>query len=213
MARRKKTHFNNIFAFDVETTGVCVGNNDPLYRESDGERHQALSWGLIIADADTLEPIEKKYIEVKWNDSSREQRIRDPEFGMYAEKIHGLTFDYLEENGIDEEDAVIEIANLILKYWGTSSPLNCLGHNVHFDIRFLKDLLDRYDIDLRFSQRHVDSFAVGFTCWETYDSDELFDLVCGSTRKAHNSLDDIELTLESIRTTRNLFKAMLDGDK
>lgn len=205
---RKKTHFKYIFAVDSETTGVCIGNNDPLYRESTGEHHQALSWGIMVVDCDTLLPVEELYLEVKWNETSIKQQEADPKFGTYAENIHGLKRDYLEENGIDEEEAVIQIAGLISKYWGTSRPLNCLGHNVAFDIRFLHELLERYGIDLRFSQRHVDSFGVGFTAWEAYDSDELFALTSDNVRTEHNSLEDIKLTLESIRTTREVFKLL-----
>jgi len=211
MAFRKKTDFKYIYAHDCETTGVCISNKDPLFRESNGERHQAISWGIIIVDSDTYEPIEEVYIMVKWNEESKAQRAADPEFGTYAEKIHGLTFDYLEEHGVDEEEAVEIIANLIIKYWGTSRPLNCLGHNVAFDNRFLQDLLERFGLDMRFSQRHIDSFAIGHCCWKTNDSDELFDLVTGAARTEHNALEDIQLTLESCRTTRNLFQAMLDG--
>ena len=217
MALKPKTHFKYLFAVDSETTGVCIGNKDALLRLDDEgneiERHQALSWGIIITDAETMKPVETVYIEVKWNESSKAQREADPKFGTYAENIHGLTFDYLEENGVDEEEALVLIANLIIKYWGNTRPMNCLGHNVHFDIRFLSDLLDRFGIDTRFSQRHIDSFTIGMSMWDCYDSDELFSLVCGGTeRKDHNALEDIQLTLEAVRTTRNLFKAMLDGE-
>jgi len=168
-------HFDFLFGLDFETTGVCVKNDDPLHNKKTGERHQAVSGGFIVADAKTYEPIEKLYLEIKWND------------------------------GVEEEEAVMEIANLIIKYWGTSSPLNCLGHNVHFDIRFLKDMFKRHDLNLRVSQRNIDSFTLGHTLWNAHDSDELFNLLIGSERKNHNALEDIEMTLESIAISRNLF--------
>jgi len=213
MAVRKKSHFKYILAIDCETTGVCIRNNDPLLNTETGERHQAISWGIIVADADTLEPVEELYLEIKWNEESKRQRAERPKFGKYAEGIHGLTFEYLEENGIDEEEAVTQIVNLIVKFWGTTRPLNLLAHNVAFDRRHLSDLFDRFKLDLTFSSRHVDSFAIGFTNWRCYDSDELFALVCEAERKDHNALEDIQLTLESVRTTRKLFEAMLDADK
>lgn len=198
-------NFDYLFGLDFETTGVCVKNDDPLYNKKTGERHQAVSGGFIVADAKTYEPIEKLYLEIKWNDESYRQKEQRPDFGDFATGIHGLSREYLDLNGVDEEEAVTDIANLIIKYWGTSSPLNCLGHNVHFDIRFLKDMFQRYDLNLRVSQRNIDSFTLGHALWGANDSDELFNLLIDTKRKEHNALEDIEMTLESIAISRNLF--------
>lgn len=210
MATRRNTHFKKILAADCETTGVCIRNDDPIYRESNGERHQALSWGFIVADADTLEPIEELYLEVKWNEESKRQRDKDPKFGSFAEGIHGLTFDHLEKHGMEEEEAVTEIANLIVKHFALS-PISILGHNVEFDRSHLRSLMRRYSIDVPFAQRNVDTFSLGMVCWDAFDSNELFDIVSGETREAHNAMEDIRLTLEAARTTKNLFKQLLDG--
>lgn len=202
-------NFEFILGLDCETTGVCVKNNDPLYNKKTKEKHQALSWGFLVIDALTYKVIEKLYLEVKWNEESIQQKEKDPEFGQYAVNIHGLSQDYLDVNGVDEEEAVRQIANLIIKYWGTSSPLNCLGHNVHFDIRFLQDVFERHELTLRFSQRHVDSFSLAHPLWNAHNSDELFNLLVGTERKDHNALEDIEMTLESIKVTRDLFTKFL----
>lgn len=207
----KNSGFDFLLGLDFETTGICLNNDDLLYNKSTGERHQAISGGFLIIDAKTYKVIEKLYVEIKWNDESHRQRKQNPDFGKYAENIHGLTLEHLDLHGVEEEEAVTDIANLIIKYWGTSSPLNCLGHNVQFDIRFLKDMFERYDLNLSFSQRNIDSLGIGHAMWGVHNSDELFSLLVGTERGAHNALDDIEMTLESIVTTRTLFHDYLES--
>ena len=129
--KKLKGSFEFILAIDFETTGLCFSGDIDA-------GHQAVSAGLIVADASTFKPIEELYCEIKWNEQSKATRKLDPNFGVKAEGIHGLTFDYLEKNGITEEEAVTKILNLIIKYWGVKNAPRLLGHNVHlFDYKFL----------------------------------------------------------------------------
>ena len=112
MQDKPRGYFENLLAIDCETTGLDWNGDDP----SNG--HQAVSWGIIVANGITLEPIEELYLEIKYNEFSRKAREADPNFGVAAANIHGLTFDYLEQHGIDEVEAVEKIGNLIIKYWG-----------------------------------------------------------------------------------------------
>lgn len=199
--KKPKGYFKYIFAVDSETTGFNKGTG----RTNPSIGNQAISWGIIVADAETLIPIEKLYLEVQWNDESRAAKEQDPTFGTIASDIHGLTFAYLEEHGIPEEEAVLKIAELIVKYWGPEQMLHCLGHNVEFDIAFLDSMMLRYGIELRFSARQVDSNSIGFATVESYTSDDLFDSMGLPARDEHNSLQDIEYTLESMRRIRVLW--------
>jgi len=193
--------FQYVLAMDAETTGLKFNSDDPSIG------HQAVSWGFIVADSHTLKPIEKLYVEIKWNDTSLDAREADPKFGTYAEKIHGLTLAYLEENGLDEQEAVEEIGTLILKYWGDGN-IRCLGHNVAtFDIWFLKRMMRRYNIELKFGARHIDTSGAGFINFETYTSDALFDEVGFEARDDHNALVDAEMALESARMMRLIFQS------
>ena len=208
MATPKQTH---ILAIDCETTGLCFKSDSPVYNSNKTEHHQALSWGIIVADADTLESVEELYVEIKWNEKSLQQRDRDPSFGTYAENIHGLTIDHLEANGVTEEEALVQIANLIHDVWDTK-PIIPLGHNVAtFDTLFLKDLFHRHDLPLNINNRQIDTFSLGYVNWLCDSSDELFKTISGETRSTHNALDDIRLTLEAARTTRLLFQQLLKG--
>src|SRR5277367_2257523 len=97
--------FDYMIAIDCETTGLCLNHVSPVFNEKTGERHQAISWGVIVADAKTLKPVEKLYVEIKWNKASKAQRKENSSFGTKAEQIHGLDFQYLEKNGVSEEEA------------------------------------------------------------------------------------------------------------
>jgi DNA polymerase III epsilon subunit-like protein len=204
--------FSFILGIDCETTGLCFDNDSPIYNEKTGEYHQAISWGVLVIDATTLEVVEECYVEIAWNDMSKTQREEDPKFGTFAEKVHGLTFEHLEENGMDEEEAVAEIVSMILKYWGPTTGIVTLGHNVHtFDMPFLRDMCRRHGIELKFNNRHVDTNSIGFANWETYNSDDLFEMLGFEDRKEHNALDDIKQTLEAVKVSRIVFQAAIAG--
>ena len=203
---KPRGHFDFILAIDCETTGLKFGSD---YAD-DG--HQAVSWGVVVADAATLKPIEELYVEIKWNQQSKDARKKDSSFGKRAEEIHGLTYEYLEKNGIDEEDAVAKIGELILKYWGPEVSIRTLGHNVHlFDLFFLRSMFRRHGIELKFGNRHYDTNSVGFVTFNTFNSDDLFEKVGFDARGAHNALDDAKMALEAARRIRVIFQSAL-GD-
>lgn len=196
-----KGAFNKLLAIDCETTGGRFGTDD----YSVG--HQAVSWGIVVADAQTLQPIEELYVEIKWNEESKASRRKDPTFGVIAANIHGLSFDYLEKHGMDEEDAVAAIGNLILKHFGPDSHIKCLGHNVHmFDVPFLRSLFRRFDIELKFGARHYDSNSIGFITG-AFTSDALFATMGFDERNGHNALEDAKMSLEACRMIKVLWDA------
>lgn len=207
-------YFKYLLAMDCETTGLSFNTETPVFNNDIGERHQALSWGLIVADSETLEPVERLYLEVKWNQYSIEQRKLDPRFGRQAEEIHGLTREYLDSNGVTEQEAIEQIANkLIIPYWGWGngmSNIRTLGHNVHtFDLPFFRDLFVRHQINLPFGNRHFDSNSVGFVTLNTKSSDELFDLIGYQQREGHNALEDAEMALGACRMIRKVVQKTL----
>lgn len=207
---KPRGYFEKILAIDCETTGLCFSNDTPVYNEETGERHQTVSWGVIVANALTLKPIDELYVEIKWNDESKKQRTKDKKFGTFAEKVHGLKKTYLDKNGVTEAEACAQIGSLIVKHWGPTNNIITLGHNVHtFDVPFMRDLFRRHEIELKFGARHVDTSSVGFIDWMTYNSDDLFNMVGFDDRTEHNSLQDIQQTLEAARISRLIFNKAL----
>lgn len=201
---KPRGYFQYLLAFDCETTGLAFNTDDPSIG------HQPVSWGLIVADAETLKPIEELYVEIKWNEESKKRRQENPSFGKKAEQIHGLTYEYLEQNGISEEEAVVQILNLIVKHWGTDVSVRTLGHNgTTFDLPFFRAMLRRHDFELKFGNRHYDTNTVGFVNFGTYTSDDLFDAVGFDTRENHNALEDARMALEAARIIRTIFRSVL----
>ncbi len=207
---KPRGYFQKILAIDCETTGLCFSNDSPVYNSTTGERHQTVSWGVIIADAATLKPIDELYVEIKWNEESIRQREENSKFGTFAEKVHGLKKAYLDENAGTEEDAVLEIGELIMKHWGPTNSIVTLGHNVHlFDLPFIRDMFNRVGVPLKFGNRHIDTNSIGFVNWNTFNSDDLFGLLGYEERGDHNALEDIKQALDAARTSRILFKSMI----
>lgn len=197
-------YMERILVVDSETSGMAFNSDDPSIDSVTGETYQSVSWGLIVADASTFQPIERLYVEIKWNGES----VWDPR----AQAVHGLTLDYLEENGMSEEDAVVAIASLILKYWGPDASVSLGGHNVGtFDLPFLRRLMRSQGIEIKFAHRHVDSSSVGLATFGTFTSDGLFEAVGIEARGKHNALDDAEGSLTALRTVKQLFNACMEG--
>lgn len=211
MSDKPRGYFEFLLGIDCETTGICFQNYDnnenPVFNPTTGERHQALSWGVMVLDASTFKPVEEPiYLEVKWNNNSIRQRKMNSSFGKPAEKVHGLSYEYLEQNGMEEEEAVVTIGEMILKYFA-SSPVKLLGHNVHlFDKEFLADMFKRYEVDISFGNRHYDSASLGFGTVGAWTSDDLFKTFGFNERKDHNALEDIRMTAEVFRLTKLLWK-------
>lgn len=202
---KPRGYFEFLLAMDGETTGLNF-KGDNAY-----EGHQLVSLGLVVADAVTLKPIEDLYVEIKWNEQSKARRAAEPTFGKDAEKVHGLTYEYLEEHGISEEEAVTKIVNLIIKYWGPTVSIRTLGHNVHlFDMPFVRDLCRRHGIELSFGNRHYDTNSAGFITLQTFNSDDLFEAVGCNAREEHNALDDTYMALKAARVMRSIFKRALE---
>ena len=201
-----------VLAGDCETTGLCFNTDHPTHNPNTGERHQAVSWGLIVLNSETLEQVDEMYIEIQWNEKSIEQRESDPKFGTFAEKIHGLTRSHLDEHGVSEEEAIEQIWEFLSKYWGPTSCISMLGHNVHlFDLDFFRDMFRRNGVPLRFGNRHIDTHSIGWCAFETYNSDQLFELLGHDARGAHNALDDIKMTVHVAKTVRDIVQNALGG--
>jgi DNA polymerase III epsilon subunit-like protein len=177
-------------AIDFETSGYSL----PHY----AERHQALSFGAIIFNLQTLEPVETIYAEIK----------HDPRFewSADAERVHGLTREHLEQNGMTLEEAGVQLFNLIHRYCG-SSKIYLLGHRVQFDRAFLEQLARELRIEPEFEPLVIDTSAFGLILLEEPRSEQLFQLCGNVERELHNSLEDILFTLNSLRRMKQWFLA------
>lgn len=195
-------------AIDWETSGATWGGDS-------SKDYQGLSFGAIVFNAKTFEPIEKLYLEIKFDESKYK-------WSDGAQKIHGMTREYLEQNGVTQEEAATSLAELILKHWGPDSKVLFLGHNPEFDRRFTNQLLNTIGIEFsveasgNFESRidvfHVvlDTSALGFITMGLYKSDLLFEKMGFDDRGDHNALQDAEQTLETCKMIREIFKSVIE---
>lgn len=196
-------YFKYILAADSETSGIAFGGDDPSYDAETGEEFQAVSWGFLVLEFDTLKEVDRLYVEIKHNGDSG--------WNPKAEAVHGLSKQYLAQNGVNEEQAVEQILSLIIKYWGPDSPICMMGHNVAFDLAFFKRMTRRHGVNVKFGNRMIDTNSIAAVTFGTFNSDDFFDVAGLPARELHNSLEDICYTVESVRRVKMVFNAGING--
>jgi DNA polymerase III epsilon subunit-like protein len=186
---------------DWETSGAAFGKDS-------SKQFQGISFGAIVFRTADFSPVEKLYRMVKFDESKWA-------WSEEAEKIHGLSREKLEMEGVDATEAAGDLAELILKYFGNTKVM-FLGHNPEFDRRFTNQLLMNLSIEFsteRVTQseawievHHVmlDTSALGMITLGLFKSDLLFDRLGFAERGAHNALQDAEQTLETCAAIRQL---------
>lgn len=197
MAPKPRGFASRALFIDAETTGFARGY-DPAFNPETGETHQILSLGMAVVELPSFRVLETHYHEVKWNGKSK--------WTKEAEAIHGLTKEYLEQNGITEEELVVAIADVVIKHWGFDEPVILGGTNVmSFDKKFLEYLLTTYEVEIKISHRAIDTFGIGLVAFDAFNSDDLFKEV-GVVRSHHNALEDVLASVKSCRMVRKAFQ-------
>lgn len=181
----------------VETTGF----NRSTFNKAEG--HQLLSVGIVVADATTFVPVDEIYHEIKWDGVS--------EWNSRLESVHGFTREYLERNGEDEVSVAASMANLFLDHFD-DSPIVLLGHNVNnFAYWFIRDIFDKYDLDLFVSDRVFDTFTIGKTLFGLNNQDEIFDML--GVKPPLTSLDKARAYLKLFKITKGCWKLLNEKNK
>lgn len=196
---------------DWETSGADFGKDSSL-------RYQGLTFGAIVFNTQTFEPVEKLYREIKFNSGTVKN---DYEWTEGAQKIHGKSREYLEANGVTMEEAALALLEMVVKYW-PGVKIMLLGHNTGFDLRFTAQLLREVGIEFSIERtnleldtwievHHVvlDTSALGFITLGIFKSDLLFEKIGFEKRGEHNALTDAEYTLQTCSVIRQLVNGAL----
>lgn len=205
MARKYGLEFPYVLGVDAETSGIALGQLNPSFNEETEERYQAISFGFVIADRVTLKAIDELYIEIQFDE---EYYTWSPE----AEAVHGMSREYLAENGMSIKDAAIAVLAFLEKYYGPLDAVRklvLLGHNVAtFDRYFLDELLMHgAHTKVQFGNRHIDTFSLGVVLMDLLSSDELFDFFgLARDNKKHNALEDAKYALKVARLMKRHFQ-------
>jgi oligoribonuclease (3'-5' exoribonuclease) len=184
--------------FDFETSGSDWGSPNSAID------YQGISLGLVVFETRTFDIIAEDYFEIKF-DATKYKWSKD------AEKIHGLTQEFLEEFGLTKEEAACRVIEFMLKYFGPNPNVMVCGHNIGYDIKFMHQLLDEFELMFNIHHVRLDTAAAEFIAFTTYKSDDLFDLLCNGKRDTHNALEDCRMTLEAAKNMRLLFEAAING--
>lgn len=129
----------------VETTGLNWDTDKSI-----NEGYSIVTIGATICDKN-FNKVDDKIIFIDNELSNKE----------LAPEYNGITQEFLNGEGISEEDAVIEFANFILKHFSPDDNIVCLGQNVQsFCMPFLKELLHKYEVYINFSCNTLDVFSL-----------------------------------------------------
>lgn len=185
---------------DFETTGADFGGDSSI-------SYQAISMGAVIADTETWEEVDSLYCLMKFDDTKYK-------WTEGAEKIHGISQQMLQEEGLSREDALAQLLELLLRYFTPTAKILLVGHNVEFDRSFLSQLLRDCGVPDIITLHHVlvDTSGLGFVLTGEYKSDIVFDILgMMDKRGLHNALDDARACLASIRNAKQIFSVGLQS--
>lgn len=178
---------------DWETTGAQWGDN-----AASAERFQGISFCAIVIRTEDFSIVKKASAFIKFDPSY--------EWTEGAAGVHGLTKEFLEQNGVTQEEAVMMLGELIIEHFGTTEVM-FLGHNVDFDIAFTRHLFKKFGIELKVNHVKMDTSGAFFIGMRLHKSDLIFDKLQINTRednKGHSAEDDIMMTLEACKILRAL---------
>jgi len=183
-------------AIDWETSGYRAPANKSA---SYADVHQGLSFGAKVINMRTFEVAEELYLEIQYNPKYT--------WDEGAARVHGLTKERLS-NGVTQEEAAVALANMIIKYFGTSEVI-LIGHRVYFDRDYTDQLFETIDIKMQWHPTLIDVSAISSIFLEMSKSEDIFQLLGMPPRKAHNAMEDITMSVEVLRILKSYLMAGL----
>ena len=189
-----------ILFVDVETTGYDQTNM--MDRTGEG-KYEMVSLGAIAANANSLKELGHFYTEIIPSETVQ--------WSAAAERIHGLSRDYLNEHGVSSEVAFTQFVEFLCKHFDPSYAITLGGHNVAtFDRHFIIRFFEHNDAEIRLSGHSVDSYTLGKVLLNANNSNELFEQV-GIDRDTHNALEDARASLKAARLVKRLYETALNS--
>jgi len=192
-----------LLVIDTETGGL------------DANKHSILSAAGVYLDTDTFET--KKVFDFY---------VREPSFVLQdaAMKVNNIDMNEVIKTGLSPNDAVLRIINSTQNFFGcagVSERITLAGHNVGFDITFLKRLFSLSNsitsFERVFSHRTIDTVSIlqflQLTCQVPSGSANLDSLlVAAGVEKEenvrHTAIGDAILTAEALKRLIKKFKVI-----
>lgn len=129
-----------------------------------------------------------------------------------AMEVNQISLDELRQKGVHEREALQKFIEFIKNYFSLIEPITIAGHNIAFDMQFLKQLFFRNNLDIYayFSYRTIDTASIlrylyikGAIHEEVFSLDKALNYFKISAPVRHEALADALLTAE-------LFTRLLD---
>lgn len=181
---------------DFETSGSDVTNKNH-------QQYQGISLGALIVNMEKFEVVDGYYVEIKFNESKYL-------WSEEAEKVHGLTKDYLEANGVSQEEALGGLLEVIMRWIGFTDKLFIMGYNIEFDKGFMQQLFDDCEVPINFHHIMIDPAPMAYFLVQEYRSDRVFSLFSDMSREVHNALEDCYICFDVLKTMREVFMKGLE---
>lgn len=125
------------------------------------------------------------------------------EMNPWAEQIHGISMDYLDEHGIDPEDALRQFFDFL------GSDVLLVAHNNRFDMRMLQQECVKFDVAFEPEEVQLcDTLALSRYLRPDLESHALGNLLEPLGVDAANSHD----ALEDVMACAGVFFKLLDGE-
>jgi DNA polymerase-3 subunit epsilon len=180
---------NKILFVDTETGGI------------NPDKDSLLSIGLVLWEDGSIK-------------DSKEIFIKHEEYFIVdrAKRINRIEIDFLNKYGINELDAISEVMDFCKKHFKNNDKVTLAGHNITFDVGFLKKLFYRNKVKfgMLFSHRYIDTatilkylYIAGKINVNISSSDAAFKHFNIKVDKRHSALNDAIATAE-------LFTNLLD---
>ncbi|MHA1952495.1 MAG: 3'-5' exonuclease [Candidatus Heimdallarchaeaceae archaeon] len=173
------------FAFDVETTGL------------DPEKHEILQLGAILLDDDLkrIDSGQMKLMPKHWERADKEALIINKVDPSTWEPTHKST-----------KEALNKLHSFVNKYFPPSEKLIPLGHNVSFDLDFLRSLYKEEEKMWIYHYHKIDTInwamlwgKVTKTPIKSYKLCDICELFNIKLDNAHDAMSDVKATVEIAR--------------
>ena len=156
------TRSNYYLSLHVETTGVNYDDpSAPVY-----EGHDIVALAAAVCEKDTFKKVDEIIVFF----------TQDPDRKDIGTRWHGITAAFLDEEGVDEIEAIEEFVSFLLDYFDVSESIICMGQNVHaFALPFIKNWLYSNEVFLKFSTCSLDVFSLTVATIGETSIEELID--------------------------------------
>lgn len=126
-----------------------------------------------------------------------------------ALEINRINLDKHRMNALTAEEAISKFHEFLSKHFAPDEKITLGGHNINFDVNFLRHFLveHKYDWHKRFSHRFVDTATILYYLYlsekikdKAISSDEAFKLFGINVDKRHSALGDAMATAKLFTT-------------